>query len=511
MRSVQRFATVRPLLFVILATVTGFNPSVADLAVATVAELPLVLAGLWWLLRKTPGSIPAGGRERGAKAFPSASSITRLLLVLSLTGTLFLAGCTGQATPTRTPHPPPVLETRLTAAERAAIFDTVWQTVNDGYFDPTFGGKDWQAIGDAYRQKLATVQDDATFWLQVLNPMLFELGVSHLAALAPEFATEIDHMTFATGSLGVDVRLLGGKAVVTQVVEGSPADEAGLRPGFVITSVDGWTLEDIAAISLQTPPDNERNRRGSAVQDLRERLYGETGTEVVVEYLDANDRPQSATLQYAPRRDSACAPLDPSLPPACAEIEVKRLDNGAGYLRFSGFVEAVLDGVLQAIDDLRDAPALITDLRGNPGGQFPVRKAIASQLVGEPRLFMRYQHRDGLERAYLDYVPDPYKGQVVILVDELSASSSEEFAGSLQALGRATIIGSQTPGRCLVMNIAPLPNGGLLVYPYGQSQTPDGRVLENNGVAPDIEVALDRQQLLQGIDAQLEAAIEYLD
>jgi carboxyl-terminal processing protease len=426
---------------------------------------------------------------------------------------LVLAGCAGPATPTptRAPRPTAVIETRLTAAERAAIFETVWQTVNDQYFDPTFGGKDWQAIGDEYRQKLATVQDDDTFWFRVLNPMLFELGVSHLAALPPELAGELDHMTFATGSLGMDVRLLDGKAVVTQVVEGSPAGEAGLRPGFVISSVDGRTLSDIAAESMQTPPDNERNRRGNAIQGMRSLLYGERGTEVVVEYLDENDRPQRASLQFAPRSGSACAQIDPLLPPACTEFEVKRLANGIGYLRFSGFLTPVLDSVLQAIDDLRDAPALIIDLRGNPGGQFPVRKAIASQLVGEPKLFMRYQHRDGLEEAYLDPVPDPYKGKVVILVDELSASSSEEFAGSLQALGRATIIGSQTPGRCLVMNVAPLPNDALLVYPYGQSQTPDGRVLEDNGVVPDIAIALDRQRLLQGVDAQLEAALTYLD
>lgn len=123
---------------------------------------------------------------------------------------------------------------------------------------------------------------------------------------------------------------------------------------------------------------------------------------------------------------------------------------------------------------------------------------------------MRYQRRDGLDEAYLDSVPNAYQGQVVILVDELSASSSEEFAGSLQALRRATIVGSQTPGRCLVQNIELLPEGALLVYPWGQSQTPNGRVLENNGVAPDVEVALDRNLLLQGIDTQLEAAIEYV-
>jgi len=412
--------------------------------------------------------------------------------------------------PTRTPHPPQVIETRLTAAERVAIFDTVWQTINDGYFDPAFGGKDWQAIGDEYRQRLATLQDDDTFWRQVLNPMLWELGVSHLAALPPELATLIDRMTFATGSLGMDVRLLDGAAVVTQVVEGSPADQAGLQLGFVVTSVDGWTLEDLAAEGPPSPPYNERKRRASAVQGMRDLLYGETGKAVLVEYQDANDRPQRATLRYAPRRDSACAEFDPSLPPACAEIEVRHLANGVGYLRFSGFLNGVLDSVLQAIDDLHDAPALIIDLRGNPGGLFFVRKAIASQLVGTPEVFMRYQYRDHLEETFLDPVPNAYPGEVVILVDEHSASSSEEFAGSLQALGRATIVGSQTPGVCLTANIVPLPNGAVLVYPFSQSQTPNGRVLENNGVIPDISVTLDREQLLQGVDTQLEAAIEYV-
>jgi carboxyl-terminal processing protease len=122
---------------------------------------------------------------------------------------------------------------------------------------------------------------------------------------------------------------------------------------------------------------------------------------------------------------------------------------------------------------------------------------------------MRYQLRDEVQEAYLDPVADPYPGLVLILVDELSASSSEEFAGSLQALGRATVVGSQTPGRCLVANIVQLPSGAILSYPNGQSQTPDGRVLEGNGVVPDVEVGLDRDLLLQGIDSQIAAAIEH--
>ena len=223
-------------------------------------------------------------------------------ILITICTTLIVAMACGPRTApasTRTPHPPEMIETRLTPAERLTIFDTVWQTINDEYYDPTFGGNNWQAIGDEYRQRLETVKDDGTFWVKLLNPMLFELGVSHLVALPPSLANELDRMTFATGSLGMDVRQLDGFAVVTQVVEGSAADKAGLKPGFVINSVDGWTLDDFIANSLQTPPNNERHRRGIAIQSIRGLLYGETGKAVVVEYQDEKDQLHNATLQFA--------------------------------------------------------------------------------------------------------------------------------------------------------------------------------------------------------------------
>ena len=121
-------------------------------------------------------------------------------IMLFVLCSIFLFGCgrvnAPPPTPTPTLQPTPILETRLTDAERLAIFDAVWQAVNEKYFDPTFGGKDWQAIGVEYRQKLANVDNDVAFWFGVLNPMLFELGVSHLAALPAELANELDHITF---------------------------------------------------------------------------------------------------------------------------------------------------------------------------------------------------------------------------------------------------------------------------------------------------------------------------
>lgn len=69
---------------------------------------------------------------------------------------------------------------------------------------------------------------------------------------------------------------------------------------------------------MQTPPDNERNRRGGAIQAMRGLFYGEAGKEVVVEYLDAKGRPLRVAVQLAPRSGSACAQLDPLVPPGCA-------------------------------------------------------------------------------------------------------------------------------------------------------------------------------------------------
>lgn len=494
------------------AGVANFDPPSAAYAVATVAEVPFVVVGLLLLLRRAPRSRLVTRSEPGRATAPALPRFAHPLLLLVAFG-LLLTGCSsGEPTAsTPTPHPPAVIPTTLNASERLAIFNRVWHTVDNEYFDPSFGGMDWESIGHEYRQKLADTEDDHTFWLGVLNPMLWELGVSHLVVLPAGMADEIDNMTFANGSLGMDVRLLGDVAVITWVVEGSPADHAGFRPGYVITSVDGWTLEAIAASLVQTPPHNERAQRAKRVQDMRDMLYGDTGEEVVVEYLDAEGQPGRATLAYAPRVGGGCMDLDPSLPPACAEIESRRLTEDIGYIRFSGFLQAALTPVLQAIDALQDAPGLILDIRGNPGGQFNVRTTIASHLVGEPRLWMRYRYRDGMEAVFLEPVDDAYAGDVVILVDEHSASSSEEFSGSLQAMGRATIIGTQTPGNCLNANFVPLPDGALLMYPFGQPQTRNGRILEDNGVLPDVSVALDRSELLQGFDAQLEAAVDYLE
>lgn len=111
---------------------------------------------------------------------------------------------------------------------------------------------------------------------------------------------------------------------------------------------------------------------------------------------------------------------------------------------------------------------------------------------------------------YLDPTQEPYRENLVVMVDELSGSSSEEFAGGMQAIGRATIIGQQTAGKVLTMEVVPLPEAALFVFPNAQTITSKGEVLEGVGVIPDISIELKKEALLSGIDNQLEKAVAYL-
>jgi len=80
----------------------------------------------------------------------------------------------------------------------------------------------------------------------------------------------------------------------------------------------------------------------------------------------------------------------------------------------------------------------------------------------------------------------------------------------MQAIHRGVVVGERTPGVCVAGDFQQLPNGAILMFPVKQTITAIGTVLEGHRIIPDVEVALDRTQLLQGIDSQLMAEIRHL-
>jgi carboxyl-terminal processing protease len=191
----------------------------------------------------------------------------------------------------------------------------------------------------------------------------------------------------------------------------------------------------------------------------------------------------------------------------------------AGLIWFNYWMTSIGDRFERAVDEFRKADGLVIDLRGNPGGLAGMIGGIAGHVLADPLVLGTMRTRDStltfranprLVTADARKVA-PFAGPVAILVDELTASTSEVFAGGLQSLGRARVFGRQSMGQALPALTRQLPNGDVLIYAIGDFVTSTGKSLEGGGVMPDVAVALSPKALAEGRDEPLDAAIRWID
>jgi carboxyl-terminal processing protease len=402
------------------------------------------------------------------------------------------------------------------AVERARrdSFDIVWRTVNDNHYDPTFGGVDWTAVRARYEPLALAAKTDAEFH-DVLRRMIGELKLSHFV-IYPPGALEDDPAraarsggaTAKRGSAGLDVRLVGRQAVVTRVEGGSAAERAGLRAGHVLLRVgDRDVRAAVARLGKSGLPESDRQARLRG--GVLSALGGAAGETRTVTFLDERDRTRTATLTLLESSEEMSEPFGnfPSVP---TQFESRRVGDGGqvGYVRFNIWVASLMPKLRAAVREHSDARAIVFDLRGNPGGLGIVGMGLAGLLAEREFSLGTMTQRRGHMNFVANPQPDPYRGAVVVLVDNLSASTSEIFALGLQEAGRASVVGERSAGAALPSVFSKLPTGAVFQFAFADFKTPKGVLVEGRGVAPDVEVKLDRRSLLAGRDPQLEAALE---
>ncbi len=377
-------------------------------------------------------------------------------------------------------------QTESTPQIRLKTFDKVWKTVNEKFFDPNFGGVDWQAVHERYAPLVANVKTDAELHA-LLNRMLDEIKTSHLDVIAPETVARLRQPPV---TVGLSMREIDNQVVITRLIEDSSAAKAGLKTGFVIIKVDGEAVKNLA--------------------DAQARIAGVANTNVRLSFLDEKDNLREAVLERLSSNDAEKANVGGGIS-LYIHFESKRLTENIGYIRFDNFVAYLNPKIQAAIVSMKDAPGIIIDLRGNGGGDDSVAVKMAGLLFDKETQLMITKKRSR-DDFYYKARPqkNPYLGKIVILVDERSSSASEQFAAGMQEARRAVVIGKTTRGSDLDANLAKLPTGAYMIYAVGQPHTPKGVVIEGRGVVPNIEVGLTRESLLAGRDAQLEAAIEYI-
>jgi carboxyl-terminal processing protease len=391
-------------------------------------------------------------------------------------------------------------------------FDQVWTTIREKHFDPDLGGLDWPAVREELRPRVeaATTMAEAR---GVMEEMLGRLGHSHVGIIPAEAYEAWDRPGSdrpGDGAAGLDVRVIDGRALVTAVWPGFPAEQAGVKPGWELLRTGEKEVAPLVA-SLSEEFAGKPILDAELALTLAYRLGGPVGETVGARFVDGEDREVDLELPLVePRGRLFRAGL---LAPHHVWIESRRIDERAGYIAFSNFTYPtyVMQVFNEAMASFLDLDGLVIDLRGNTGGLGAMVGWMAGWLVAEDdRSLGTIYMRETTLRFVIQPRAETYSGPVAILVDGLSASASEVFASGLQELGRARVFGSRTAGASLPAEFVGLVNGDTLIYPTSKHLTESGEMIEGVGVRPDVPVVPSRDELLQGRDPVLEKALAWI-
>jgi carboxyl-terminal processing protease len=347
---------------------------------------------------------------------------------------------------------------------------------------------DFEAWLDRVELLLAPVVDRSTLDEMVVRALPAALAEHHTRYLDPRQNEE--HQAWRRGEVryeGIGARLRRPSTVVLEVFPGSPAERAGLRTGDRIVAIDGQPVADSSS--------------ESAIVQIR----GPLGSSVE---LDVERRGVPGTLHLAIEREE--------IKLAFMRWDVVARGDGRrfGYLQIRGFPEPSVDErVAQALSELdrRGIDGLILDLRGNSGGRIDVGLRVASRFLRDGVLFQQVD-RTGRERQVRPAADQYWEHSVpiVTLVDGGTASMGEIVAAALQEAGAGRVVGTPTAGSVAGARMYPLANGGALQITVLTITSGRGAALNDVGITPDEAVDLSDDDLLGGIDAQLEAGLRFL-
>jgi carboxyl-terminal processing protease len=407
----------------------------------------------------------------------------------------------------------------------AATFDTVWTVVERTLWDPEFGGLDWAGVRDEMRPRAVAARTQPEL-RAVLAEMLGRLGMSHFGVIPREVDESLtpqddDRERPSPGEAGVEVRLVDGEALVTRVRPGSAAADAGVRPGWILERA-GTVRPADALERLEAAPDGGGRMAEMYVWGVASRaLSGPAGDTVRATFVDGAGARHARALEL--REVPGVRTRVGQLAEMTAHLEHGRQRTAAGtdvgIIRMNLWMPVLAPRLDRAVDELRGADGIVVDLRGNLGGigfmaagaagHFHDRGDTLGTMVtrrDSVHLFINPRRSTADGRAVT-----PFAGPVAVLVDGISASTSEFFAGGMQALGRARVFGTRTAGQAVPAWTRRLPNGDVLMHAIADFVGPGGVRWEGEGVVPDEEVPLTREALLAGRDPAMEAALRWID
>lgn len=339
----------------------------------------------------------------------------------------------------------------------------IWRVLRQEFVD----GKDLDAdkLGKAAIEGMLSALDDRhTHYLDV------QTRIAEDSALRGSYE-----------GIGAHVQMVDGVLTIVAPLAGSPAEAAGIRPGDKIVAIDGESAQ------------------GLNLSEAVARVKGPKGSKVTLTILREG---HSAPVVVEVVRDEI----------KTSSVALNLLPEGIAHVRIAQFGQRTADELRDALAQARrqNARGLVLDLRNNPGGLLDATVDVTSLFLDGG--IAGYQvDRNGRREA----LPLPGRGDyttipMVVLVNGGSASGSELLAGALQDRGRAKLVGTPTYGKGSVNHLKELADGSALYVTIGRWLTPNGRLIEGNGLTPDYHVPFTEDDLQARRDPQLEKALEVL-
>ncbi|WP_114374403.1 S41 family peptidase [Elioraea thermophila] len=267
------------------------------------------------------------------------------------------------------------------------------------------------------------------------------------------------------GGLGIEVTQENGFVKVISPIDDTPAARAGVKPGDLITHIDGRTVQ------------------GLTLNEAVERMRGPPRTEI----------------RLTIRREGVPQPIQMTIVRDVIRIQSVRsrlIDDDVGYIRITSFNEQTDQGLRRAVQQLRSQAGtrlrgLVLDLRNNPGGLLDQAVAVSDDFLEQGEIVSTRARRPEDAQRYNARPGDIAAGlPIVVLINGGSASASEIVAGALQDHRRAVVIGTRSFGKGSVQTVMPLPGNGAIRLTTARYYTPSGRSIQATGIEPDVLVEL---------------------
>lgn len=326
-----------------------------------------------------------------------------------------------------------------------------------------------RTFADVFNQiRLSYVEevDDKTLLESAIRGMLEGLD-PHSAYLDADSFDDLQVNTSGEfGGLGLEVGMEDGFIKVIAPIDGTPAQRAGIEPGDIIVKLDGKPV------------------KGLSLTDAVDAMRGEAGSKVDLTILrEGNPKPLEIELERAVIK--------------VVSVRSRLLEPGFGYLRIAQFQAGTGEEFSRELNKLLadgKLKGLVLDLRNNPGGILQSSVEVADAFLDNGLIVYTEGRLPTSRSQFSASGADLTDGTpMVVLINGGSASAAEIVAGALQDHRRAVIMGTDSFGKGSVQTVVPLSEQSAIKLTTARYFTPDGRSIQANGIAPDIQV--DRARL----------------